>query len=84
MIEGPFVIEGMLFGLVGAAVAFLLIYLGYRELFERYSEQFFQLSSSQMMHPLLIRKEFVIIFAVMGAGVGMLGSLFSLRKYRRI
>lgn len=84
MIEGPFLIEGMLFGLIGAGIAFLMIYLGYREVFERYSEWFYQLSASRLMHPLLIRREFAIIFAVMGAGVGMLGSLFSLRKYRRI
>lgn len=84
MIEGPFVIEGMLFGLIGAAIAFLAVYLGYRELFERYSDWFYQLSSSNLVHPLFIRKEFLIIFATMGAGIGMLGSLFSLRKYRRI
>lgn len=84
MIEGPFVIEGMLFGLFGAIIAFLMVYLGYRELFGRYSEWFYQLSASKLMNPLLLRREFAIIFAALGAGVGMLGSLFSLRRYRRI
>lgn len=84
MIEGPFVIEGMLFGLIGAAIAFLIVYLGYRELYEAYNEWFYQLSSSHLVHPLPIRQELVIIFGVMGAGIGMLGSLFSLRKYRKV
>ncbi len=84
MIEGPFIIEGTFFGLVGAALAFLAVYIGYRELFERYSEWFYQLSSSYLIHPLVIRQEFLIIFAVMGAGIGILASLLSLRKYRRV
>lgn len=84
MIEGPFLIEGMAFGLIGSAIAFLIVYLGYRELFERYGEWFYQMSSSNMIHPLVLRTEFVILFATLGGGVGLLGSLFSLRKYRRI
>lgn len=84
MIEGPFVIEGMLFGLLGAAVAFLVVYLGYREVFVRYSDWYYRFTASRLVPAMLIRGEFAIIFAVLGAGVGMLGSLFSLRRYRRI
>lgn len=84
MIEGPFVIEGIFFGLVGAALAFLAVYIGYREIFELYSESFYQLSSSYLVHPLQIRENFLIIFATMGAGIGAIASLLSLRKYRKV
>lgn len=81
----PFIIEGIIIGILGAILPTLLIYFGYEKivsiLLSRYSSitSLFQiLPVTQIMHGL------IPIFLVLSVVVGVLGSSISLRKYLKV
>ncbi len=80
-IRGPFIIEGVLFGLVAAIIAILIINVGYDYLFKVATERLAYVMSTDLLSPLDIFKDISLIFISIGVGIGALGSIFSLRKY---
>ncbi|MGL5439398.1 MAG: permease-like cell division protein FtsX [Filifactoraceae bacterium] len=83
-IRWPFIIEGMLLGVIGAAVATLIIFVlyGYVE------GSGVRASLSMFNYKLLgidtILKKIIVIFASTGICIGTVGSLFSLRRYLKV
>lgn len=76
----PFIVEGFTLGMVGAAVAFGLEWLGYIKLTERIAEvDSLRLFTFVPFEELLI--PMVIIFAAAGLFVGVVGSWTSIRKF---
>lgn len=76
----PFIVEGFTLGMVGAAVAFFLEWLGYLKLTERIAEVdslrlFTFVPFNELLTPM------VIIFAAAGLFVGVVGSWTSIRKF---
>ncbi len=78
MIRGPFIIEGLLLGTLGAALSAGAVLWGYWWLFRsaKYSLPFLPLLSLHLIAEILAG-----MVVVVGAGVGMLGSFLSLRRY---
>lgn len=83
-IKGPFIIEGILFGLIGALLSIGLVYYGYDYFFESVSEKVYAWISVILVPPELIINDIVIIFTAIGAGIGALGSLVSMKKYLNV
>ncbi len=81
-IRWPFIIEGMIIGLIGSIIPIALTIFGYRYIYVQSGgfliSKMFELSP---VYPLVF--EISIVLAVIGMGVGAIGSLFSVGKQLR-
>lgn len=82
-VRGPFIIEGVVLGIIGSAVAISIIAFSYNYLTNYLIGYFSLLSgfSGYIMRLNLILKDVSIIFITIGVGIGTLGSLISLKKF---
>ena len=84
-IRKPYIIEGILLGLVGAAFSTAIISYGYEEFIQLTLESLSQMTQQRpLLDTLYIVKRFGFLSVVIGIGVGMIGSIFSVRKYLRV
>ncbi len=84
-VRAPFVIEGMLIGLLGAGIPLLLIHSLYQYVLEYVAERFAVLSS--FLHFLTIEELFGVLTPVslgVGVGIGFFGSITTVRKHLRV
>lgn len=84
VISGPFIIEGIIFGLMGSALAFFVVYYGYRLFYERFNDNIYLLIASYLIEPGYLKTDLLIIFMALGVGIGTVGSVFSLKRYLRV
>lgn len=83
-IRGPLVIEGLVLGLIGSLIAIIIVYNIYNYASNYINDKFFIMISSYIVNPKLIINDIMIIFITIGVGIGMLGSLISLKKFLSI
>jgi len=83
-IRWPFLTEGTLLGLVGALISAGLMKMGYDYLFEMMHSDFYVLIAAYVIPPDVLMKDIMFLFIVIGAGIGALGSLWSMRKYLNV
>lgn len=84
-VRSPFVIEGMLIGLIGAAIPLGIIYVLYNIVMEYILERFSMLS--QLLSFLTVGEIFHVLIPVslgIGVGIGFLGSVSTVRKHLRV
>lgn len=84
-VRGPFVLEGMLIGLLGAAVPLFLIYNLYSYVLNYITDRFSILSG--ILAFLSVDEIFGVLLPVsllMGVGIGFLGSVATVRKHLRV
>jgi len=84
-VRAPFIIEGIVIGLVGATIPLVLIKVLYEKVVAFVMQQFSALSSIIVFLPQST------IFAVLvpmglgiGAGIGFVGSILSIRKHLKV
>ena len=80
-IKIPFVIEGILIGLIGAIISFIIMSLGY-VLLSNYIKQ--TLSLFEIIPFVQIAPIVGILFILTGGLIGMVGSMISMRKYLNV
>ena len=80
-IRGPFVIEGMIVGIISAAIAYFATAYGYTVLYNFMGG--FEISSSVIsIEPFeYLRWILVSSYLIIGAGLGSIGSFVSIRRY---
>ncbi|WFA09143.1 permease-like cell division protein FtsX [Tissierella sp. Yu-01] len=83
-IRGPFVMEGILFGLLGAIVSIVIVYYGYEYFFDVVNERLYSLFSVFLLAPTMIFTDIVIIFSAIGIGIGALGSIVSMKRFLNV
>ncbi len=83
-IRGPFIIEGILFGLIGAFISIFLINYGYEYFFKSVNDKFYVLFTVYLVAPSLLVKDISIIFTSIGVGIGALGSIISLKRFLNV
>lgn len=83
-IRWPFLLEGMVLGLIGALLALGIVYYGYQYTFELITSRFYVMASSYIVPVDIMMGKTLPIFTVLGAGVGALGSIISLRKHLQV
>lgn len=83
-IRGPFIIEGVLFGLIGAIISIVIVYYGYEYFFGLVNEKLYTLFAIFLVAPKIIFKDIAIIFSAIGVGIGALGSLLSLKRFLNV
>ncbi len=84
-VRSPFVIEGMLIGLIGAAIPLSIIYVLYNIVMEYILERFSMLS--QLLSFITVEEIFHVLTPVslgIGVGIGFLGSVITVRKHLRV
>ena len=84
-VRAPFVIEGIIIGLVGAAIPLGIIYFVYNRALNFIKEQFSVLSS--LLNFLTIDdifKTLVPVSLIIGVGIGFFGSFITVRKHLRV
>lgn len=80
-IRGPFIIEGVLFGLIGAILSILIVNYGYGYFFNAVNDKLYVLFTVYLVPPVALMKDISIIFIAIGMGIGALGSLVSLKRF---
>lgn len=83
-IRGPFIVEGILLGLIGAAISILAITHGYKYLFTSINDRLYVLFTVYMVPHYSLFNDIVIIFTAIGVGIGILGSVLSLRRFLNV
>lgn len=80
-IRGPFLVEGIIFGIVGAFIATIIVYFSYSYVFGRTNAQVQNIFGMNITQPEIIKMNISIIFACIGIGIGYLGSLISTKRF---
>ncbi len=84
-VRAPFVLEGMLIGLIGAAIPLGLIYSLYNYVLTYVMQRFAALSSFLNFLPVEEIFRFLTpVSLLMGVGIGFLGSISTVRKHLRV
>lgn len=81
-VQGPFIVEGMLYGIVATLLA-LIIFLPITYWFGSRMTDFFQ-GINLFTYYITHIYQFIIILLVFGVGVGMISSFLAARKYLRV
>lgn len=81
-IRTPFVVEGLMIGILGAIVPVLVTFLGYSYLYKALNGQFFSsMFLLKEVNPFAV--DICLILVLAGGVVGMLGSYIAVSKYLR-
>lgn len=80
-IRGPFMVEGIIIGLVASLIAGGVIALIYKKLIDAIGDQIFAIVSSPLISVQYMTVNLLIIFVALGCSIGAWGSIVSMRKY---
>ncbi len=83
-VRWPFFFEGTLLGLLGSVIALAIVMVLYQYVYGIMANQFYALIAAYIVSPVEIFKDLLLIFGVIGMGIGALGSLMSMRKYLNV
>ena len=84
-VRSPFVIEGMLIGLIGAALPLGVIYSMYNMVLDYVADRFPMLTT--LLSFLTVEEVFRVLTPVslgIGVGIGFMGSIVTVRRYLRV
>lgn len=80
-VRGPFIFEGVILGCMGAFLAIIIVLNGYDYLVSYSNEKLFSMLSVYLIPANMISLDILIIFVTIGVGIGILGSIVSLKKF---
>ena len=84
-VRAPFVVEGLIIGLVGAAIPLGLIYFVYINALDMILSRFTEIGSILSFLPVeTVFETLVPVSLGIGAGIGFLGSFITVRKHLRV
>ena len=83
-ITGPFIVEGLVFVLIGSLLAFVAIYFGYGYIFSRFSDSVQRTLAGYLIPMEFLKLDILVIFLTLGGGIGTIGSLISIRRYLKV
>lgn len=83
-IRGPFIIEGTLLGLMGSLISILVVSSSYKYILGALDTSLTEMLSTYIIPAGAIMNDIIIIFISLGVGIGMLGSIISLRKFLKV
>lgn len=84
-IRGPFLVEGIIIGFIAACITVVLVTFAYDLVITNIeSSQVLQTMNITLLQYAQILDKILIIYAVLGVGIGMFGSAFSMKKYLEV
>ena len=84
-VRAPFIVEGILIGVIGSALPLAVLYFMYRKIIFYVAERFRWLSG--MLNFLPVEQVFAVLVPValiLGVGIGFLGSRMTIRKHLKV
>ncbi|MBO6111779.1 MAG: permease-like cell division protein FtsX [Lachnospiraceae bacterium] len=85
VVRSPFLLEGILLGIIGSAIPLVAVYVIYDNLVNYLISKYSVLNSILIFLPVEeIFYTLVPISLIMGVGIGFLGSLFTVRRHLRV
>ena len=84
-VRAPFIVEGILIGLIGSVLPLGVLYLMYRNIIVYIGEKFHWLSKIMNFLPVdTVFSTLVPVGLLLGVGIGFLGSRFTIRKHLKV
>lgn len=84
-VRAPFLIEGMLIGLIGAAIPLLLWFMIYGRVISYAMNNFSALTSIMTFLPVNdVFRTLLPVGVLFGMGIGLIGSIFTIRKHLKV
>lgn len=83
-IRWPFLLEGTFLGLIGATLAGAILYVAYSYTYGYFTNEFYVIIASYFVPARTIMSDLVVIFGVLGAGIGALGSINAMRRHLNV
>lgn len=80
-IRGPFFVEGIVIGLIGAGVSVALLNIGYQKIVEAFATEALVMFSISLVPKDFLIGNLIWIFISLGVGIGSLGSILSMRRF---
>ncbi|OFI07503.1 cell division protein FtsX [Clostridium acetireducens DSM 10703] len=80
-IRWPFILEGIIIGLLGGLISTIILYYSYNFVYARMSSG---LIIMQLMNPIYILSGILWIFIILGIIIGTLGSILSIRRFLQV
>lgn len=82
-IRGPFLVEGIIIGIISSLVAALITYLAYYRVVSIIGIQVMTILSSPLVPAAYLAGNLICIFMAIGISIGACGSIISMRKFLR-
>ncbi|MDD6190501.1 MAG: permease-like cell division protein FtsX [Firmicutes bacterium] len=83
-IRGPFLVEGIIIGMISGGIALGITALVYSNLIEAVGEQVFSMLSMPMVPVSFLMYNFAWIFMALGISIGSCGSIISMKRFLRV
>ena len=83
-IAGPFIVEGMLLGVLGAGISFAMIFFAYKYVYESLAWGVGNILYNYLIPVNIFGFYVAIAYFGIGIGIGILASIFSSRKYMKV
>ena len=83
-ITGPFIVEGMVLGLLGAGISFVMIFFAYKYVYNSFAWGVNNLFSNYLLPVNVFGFYVAVAYFGIGIGIGILASIFSSRKYMKV
>lgn len=84
-VRAPFIVEGILIGLVGSALPLVLLYFMYSKLIVYVADKFIWLNNMLKFLPVnQVFATLVPVALILGVGIGFLGSRITIRKHLKV
>lgn len=84
-VRAPFIVEGILIGLIGSALPLGILYAMYRNIIVYIGDKFHWLSKIMNFLPVdTVFSTLVPVGLLLGVGIGFLGSRFTIRKHLKV
>ena len=84
-VRAPFVVEGIIIGLIGSLLPLIIVYVIYGTVVEYLTSHYVMLNSFIRFLPLNeVFGKLAVITLIIGIGIGFLGSVFTVRRHLRV
>lgn len=85
LVRAPFIVEGVVIGLVGAAIPLGLLFVLYDQVVTRVAAEYSMIGSLvEFVSPNLLFQGLIPIGLLLGVGIGLLGSTWTIRKHLKV
>jgi len=84
-IRWPFIVEGMIIGILASAISIVLVGFAYSFIAERMvNSEFMQLINMSLVTFSNMLNSIISVYMLLGIGIGAIGSVISMRKYLKV
>ena len=84
-IRWPFIVEGMIIGIIASAISIVLVAVAYNFIAEQMvNSQFMKMVGVSLVGFSDMFSSIIVVYMLLGIGIGALGSIISMRKYLKV